>query len=230
MSTRFIFTGKLEVNNDPDAKNYFLRSGKTKVDPKTKKGGDPYKSISLQIVQEKNNRSFVELFGAKQSKIKTLDTDNNKIEVDWNDRNDESVLKTIPSYKKTVVKINGDERKEFLAPLDAIDYIEENIEALKGQLVVVSGTLQKNVYKGKILDKYQIGSIRVVDDDSDVVKKLTVNMDFFFTKDSFDTSDWNTEHKLYINGWTEEYMSDVKEVRYVPQQVVLDCSKIDWDN
>ena len=221
MSTRFNFIGKLEVNTDPNAKGCSFRSGKTS-------NGAPYRSINMQIIQEKNNRAFVELFGAKQDKIKTMDTDNKKVEIAWNDRNDDDVVKSVASYKKTVVKI-GDERKEFIAPLDAIDYIEENIDELKGKLVTVTGMCQKNVWKGKILDKYQISSIRTIDDE-DTVKRLSITTDLFFTKNSFDTSDWNKEHKLYINGWTSEYMSDVKENRYVPQQILFDCSKIDFDN
>ena len=222
MSTRFNFIGKLEVNTDPEAKTYYLRSGKTS-------NGAPYKSINMQVIQEKNNRAFVELFGAKQDKIKTMDTDNKKIEIAWDDRNDDDVVKSVASYKKTVVKID-DDRKEFVAPFDAITYIENNIDEFKGKTVVVTGIRQKNVYKGKFLDKYQISSIRTVEDDDETTKRLSVTTELFFDKSSFDTSDWAKERKLYINGWTDEYLSDVKENRYVPQQVLFDCSKVDFDN
>lgn len=221
MSTRFSFTGKLEAVTDSDAKGYFLRTGKTNK-------GAPYKSVNLPIVPEKNNRGYVELFGMKQDTIKTTDNEGKKIEVDWDDRFDEATLKSIPNYKKIVVKI-GDDRREFLSSYDAVGEIVDKIDELKGKMVTVSGMCQKNVYKGKISDRYQISSIRTVDED-EAVKKLTVTLDLFYNKDSFDTSDWAKERKLYINGWVDDYMSDVKENRYVPQQIVFDCTKIDFDN
>lgn len=221
MSTRFNFTGKLDAVTDSNAKGYFLRTGKTGK-------GASYKSINLPVIQEKNNRAYVELFGMVQDTIKTMDSNNNKIEVDWDDRFDESVLKDIPNYKKIVVKL-GDDRREFLSSYDAVEYIADNIDEFKDKVVTVTGMCQKNVYKGKISDKYQISSIRTVDED-DAVKRLSVTLDLFYNKESFDTADWTKEKKLYIDGWVEDYMSDVKEVRYVPQQIVFDCTKVDFDN
>jgi len=222
MSARFTFIGKLEANTDSEAKNYFLREGKTS------KGDAPYMSLNLQVAQEKNNRAFVELFGMVSKSVKTMDNDFNKIEIAWDDRFDEDSVKEVANFKKTIVKI-GDEKKEFIAAYDAVKYIADNIDELKDQTVIVSGQRKKNVYNNKISDRFEFNLIRVVDDE-DTVKRLTVNTEFLFNKDSFDTADWNTEHKLYINGWTEEYMSDVKENRYVEQQIVFDCGKINWDN
>lgn len=221
MSTRFNFIGKLDAVTKQDSNNYFFRKGDTKK-------GAPYKSINLSVIQEKNNRGYVELFGMKQSTIKTRDVDNKEVEVDWDDRFDESVLKKIPNYKKTTIKI-GDDRKEFLSSFDAIDYVVENIDELKDKLVSVTGVAQKNVYKGKISDRYQISSIRVLDDD-DVIKRLNINLDLFYDKSSFDTADWAKERKLYINGWVDDYIPDIKENRYVPQQIIFDCSKVDFEN
>ena len=220
MSARFSFTGKLEVNTDSGAKGYYLREGKTS-------GKNSYKSINLQVIQEQNNRAYVELFGMKSDPIKTMDTDNNKIDVDWDNRFDDDVVKQVASYKKTVIKI--DERIEFISSYDAIEYFNEHVDELKGQLVTITGTRSKNLYKDKLSDRFQISSIRVVSDE-DVVRRLSTTIELFFDKSSFDTSEWNKEHKLYINGYTSEYISDLKENKYVPQQIVFDCSKIDFDN
>ena len=220
MSARFSFTGKLEVNTDPEAKNYFLRTGKTS-------NKNNYKSINLQVLQDKNNRSFVELFGMESDVIKTIDTDNNKIDIEWSDRFDDDVVKQVANYKKTTIK-NDDERKDFISSYDAIEYFVDHLDEFKDKLVTVTGQRSKNLYQNKLTDRFQITSIRTVDDD--VTKKLTVSMDFFFNKDSFDMSDWSKEHKLYINGYTSEYISTTKENNYVAQQVVFDCGKIDWEN
>ena len=221
-SARFTFIGTFEVNDKDEAsKGYFLREGKTKK-------GDPYQSINLQVVQEKNNRSFVECFGMQSSKIQTLDTNMKKTEIKWDDRFDEDVVKDVANFKKTVVKI-GDERREFIASYDAISYIVKNLNELKGKTVIVSGQRKKNEYNGKVSDRFEFSSIKTVDDE-DTKKRLTVNMELLFDKESFDINDWEKERKLYINGWTDEYMSDVKENRYVPQQIIFDCSKIDLNN
>lgn len=224
MSANFAFVGELKANTKPEDKMYFLKTGRTKG-----KTSMPYQSLLLSVASEKNMRASVELFGMKQDLIKTMDTDNNKIDIDWDNRFDDDVIKEVANYKKTIIKI-GDERKEFVSPYDAVDYVAEHIDELNGKKVVVTGQRSKNLYQNKLSDRFQISSIRTIDDDDDQPNRLTVNIDFFFDKDSFDLADWKNEHKLYINGYTSEYISDTKETKYVPQQIVFDCGKIDWKN
>lgn len=223
MGARFSFTGKLIVKTDPDDKMYFKREGKTKGDKPSN-----YKSLSMQVGSDKNNRAFVEIFGMESKVIKTMDTDNKKIDIDWDDRFDEKVVKGVANFKKTVVKIGDSDRKEFVASYDAIEYIIDHIDELKDKDVTITGQRSKNLYKNKLSDRFQITGLYPAGDDTP--RRLSTTMDFFFTKDSFDLTDWDEEHKLYINGWTDEYISDVKENRYVSQQLIFDCSKINWDN
>ena len=231
-SARFTFIGTLDANTKIDSNGYFLREGKTK-ERKGKNGetisGNPYASINLQVIQEKNNRGYVECFGSVSKTINTLDTNNSKTEINWDDRLDEDVVKDVANFKKTIIK-NGDEKKEFISSYDGVKYIAEHIDELKNKRVVVTGQRKKNVYNGKISDRFEFSSIRVIDEDEEVNNRLTVNMEVLFDKDSIDTANWKDEHKLFLNGWTEEYMSDVKENRYVPQQIVFDCSKVNWEN
>lgn len=219
---RFTFIGTLDAKTDEASNGYFARSGKTGK-------GNKYNSINLQVVQEKNNRSFVECFGMESDVIKTMDTNMNKIDIDWGDREDPDVIKDVADFKKTIIKI-GDDKHEFISSYDANNFIFDNIDELKGKMVVVTGQRKKNEYKGKLSDRFEFSSIRTIDDDEDVSKKLTVSMELFFNKDSIDTSDWKDEHKLIINGYVEEWIADAKENRFVDQQIILDCSKIDWDN
>ena len=221
-AARFTFIGQLDANDkDENAKGYFLRDGKTK-------NGNPYQSINLSVIQEKNNRAYVELFGMQSSKIQTLDNDMKKTEIDWDDRFDEDVVNDVANFKKTVVKI-GEEKREYISPYDAIEYIIKNFNNLKGKTVCVTGQRKKNVYNNKITDRFEISSIKTVDDE-DVKNRLTVNMELLFNKDSIDIADWKDERKVIINAWTDEYMSDVRENRYVPQQIIFDCSKVDFEN
>ena len=221
MSARFTFIGKLDANTDEASKGYFVREGKTGK-------GNPYMSINLQIIQEKNNRGFVEAFGMESNTIETIDKDMNKISVDWSNRFDNDVVKEVADFKKFSVGI-GDKREKYLSSYDAIKNIVDNIDELKGKTVVVSGQRKKNIYNGKVSDRFEFNSIKTVDDE-DVAKRMTVNMEVFFNKDSIDIADWKDEHKLYINGWSEEYVPDIKENRLIDQQIVFDCSKVNWEN
>lgn len=227
---RFSFTGKLEAKTDISSNGYFYRHGKTKDTKKDGKivPGKDYSSVNFQVVQEKNNRAFVEMFGMKSSTIKTMDTDFKAIEIDWDERDDEDVKKSVANVKKNTIKID-DDRNDFIASYDAVEYIKDHINELNGKIVTITGQRSKNVYNGKISNRFQLSNIYTVDDE-DSPKKLQVTMELFFNKESIDTADWADEKKLYINGYTEEYISDVKENRYVPQQIVFDCSKIDFKN
>lgn len=228
---RFTFIGTLDANKDETSKGYFFREGETK-EKKGKDGkkipGKPYVSVNLQIIQEKNNRGFIEAFGMKSDTIETVDKDAQKISIDWSDRFDDDVVKEVADFRKFTVNI-GDKKNKYVSSYDAIKDIVDNIDELKGKTVIVSGQRKKNEYNGKITDRFEFNSIKTVDDE-DTVKRMTVNMELLFNKESIDSNDWKDEHKLYINGWTEEYISEIRENRFLDQQIVFDCSKVDWEN
>lgn len=217
---RFTFTGDVALNG-LDTSNPYHRTGKTS------KGGDKYESFNLSVVAKKNNRAYAEVFGMVQDSIKTMDTDNNKIEVDWADRNDADVVKNIANFKKHVVKI-GDDRKEFISDYDFVQYLAEIADTLKTTRVTVTGQTQTNVYKGKITQRFQIQNVYEASEDSS--NQLRVSGEYFFNKNSFDFSDWNSEHKIIINGYIYAYINKDVQNKYVPLSVTLDCSKIDWEN
>jgi len=216
---RFKFIGNAHAVTDPNAKGYFDRSGKTK-------NGDPYTSVSFSVASTKNNRGYVEVFGMERDKIKTYDVNDEQIEIDWEDRNSEGVLKSVRS--KNVMNFIKDERKEFIADFDVANYIKDNIHELDGKKVVVTGQASRDFYKDKPRDRFTVQSVFIADDDAKT--GLNIYGEFFFTKDSIDTADWKSEHKIYINGYTEEYISTNKKKMYVERTLVFDCSKIDWEN
>lgn len=229
---RFNFTGNAYVETDQSKKTYFDRSGTTKI-KEDGSGGDPYTSIQFSVASDKNNRGYVELFGMKKEKINTMGTDGEQLEIDWDSRNDEEVLKLVAN--KSVANFTQEGRVEFITDLDLADFIKEHAEELKGRKVTVTGKVNKDFYNGKARDRFVVQSVFIADDNAKT--GLKIFGDYFFTKDSFDTAEWNKEHKLIINGYTQEFVASAAKKgdkdsrrRYVPRTLVFDCSKVDFDN
>lgn len=214
---RFSFIGKVGYN-DMSAKVPYYREINGDA-----KGG----SINLICIEGQNNRAFLEVAGFKNDPIKTYDTDNNQIEIAWDDRLDEESIKKVASYRKNVITL-GDKRHEFISSLDFVNYIRDYIGDFKDKRYQFTGQVTKNVYKGKITDRFQIQSMFEITDDA---KKnaMTITGDFIFSKDSIDTAEWAKEKKLYLNGWTEEYIDKTHKNVLVARQLVFDCSKINFE-
>ena len=215
------FTGKAELNRI-DSKFPYYSEGKTK------ETGAKYHRFNLAIVDDKNNRIMTELFGMVQKEIKTMDTDNEKISILWEDRNDKAIMDKVASYKKNVFSFVDDERKEFISTYDAVEYLKDHADDLKDNKVEVTVGVSLNIYKGKISNRYEIRNIYKIDDDKK--QQLKITGDFFFNKDSIDISEWKENKKLIINGYVQGYIQEKKATMYVPQTIVLDCGKIDFDN
>lgn len=216
----FNFIGTLGVS-ELDSKRPYLREGKTK-------NGNVYKSFNANISNAKNNMAFVEMFGMKQDSIKTKSGDGEDIVIQWEDRFDEDILEDVASYAKHVVNI--DERKEFLSDYDYIEHLCNNIDLIKGERVQIRGRVRKSIYQGKIQNRYEIQSFYLVDEDSEVKNSMRITMEFFFTKESFDVSEWKDSKKIYIDGYTKEYVDKEIGTKYMPQRIILDASKVDFEN
>ena len=215
---KFNFVAKIDANS-MDAKIPFIRTINT-----AKANGY---SMNLIAIAEQNNRAFMEMPGFKNDPIKTLDTEKNKIEISWNDRFDEEVIKSVADYKKNVIVLNG-ERHEFISEYDFIEFVRDHIDEIKGKEFTVTGRVTKNEYNGKISDRFQIQNIFEVTEEKK--HKLRVFGEFYFDADSIDTADWKSEKKITFNGYTKEYMSKEHPAAYVPKTITLDASKIDFDN
>lgn len=219
---RFNFTGVCKFN-DESSKNPSIRSGKTA------KGGS-YVSGGFGI-SANSSTAWVEGFSMTKDTIKTMDSDGNAIEVDWDDRFDDGVIDSVASYKRFVANI-GDERKTFITFADLIKYLDE--VGVNGKTVTVTGTTNANIYKGAISNRFQVQNVYLADENAK--PKLSVSDVLYFNKDSFDTTDWSSEHKLIINGWINAFIdknslgADKGANKYIPLTVIFDCSKINWDD
>ena len=215
---RFNFTGIMHLNK-LDKPNPYIRTGKTK-------NGIEYKTFSTGIASAVNNRAYVELFGMDNDVIKTMDKDNNAIEVSKADRFDDDVVEMIANYRKYTVEF--DERKDFISAFDAVSYLEQNAIHYDGKPVRITGQVAKNVYNGTVRDRFQIQSVHLASEEDK--KKLQIVSDVYWTTDDVDVTDWKTEKKIYINGYTREYIDKDTGNKFLPQQCVFDASKIDFNN
>lgn len=226
MNSRFSFVGEIDANS-LESKVPFYREIK-----KSDKNGNIITDgigLNLVVIAATNNRAFCEMVGFKNDKIKTYDSDGNELNIDWDDRFDENVTKDVANYKKYVITLNGD-RHEFVSSYDFIKFVIDHIEEIKHKRFTVTGQISKNVYKGKISDRFQIQNLFEVKEDEEKKNQLRVMSEFFYNADSIDTADWKKEKKLRLAGFTKEYIdSDHKNV-YVSRDLVFDCSKVDWDN
>lgn len=216
---RFNFVGKVEANSLDSKVPYFKKI----------EGYDGY-SLNLACVASNSNRAFLEMSGFKNDTLKVYDAEGKEFEVAWNDRFDEASLKKASSGSKRVISFLDGTRIEYLSDYDFIKHVNEIIDQVKDKRFVVTGRVRKNVYKGKITDRFIIQSMFEIAEDDERKNQLRVYGEFFFNKDSIDQADFAKERKLYINGWTRENVDKEHKNVYVAKQIIMDCSKIDFNN
>lgn len=216
----FKFTGDISLPKE-DSKRPFCKI--------FEKDGVKMASMNFGVKESKNNMGFVECFGSipKDKKIKTLDVNNNKIEIPWDKRFEKESIESVASYKKFVVDLDKKDRQEFITAYDAICYLKEKLPEFEGK-VCVTGQVQKQFYKDKYYDKFQFVNVYAVDDAH--VNKLTVTTDFYYKKDSIDKDDWKEKKVIAIDGYIQMYINDEKATKFMPQRVVLNASKVDTSN
>lgn len=186
-------------------------------------------SLNFGVKESDNNLAYVEGFDSIQDIIKTMNTDNEKIEIKWADRFDEDVVKTVANYKKYTVDL-GEEfgsRKEFISQYDAIQHLKEWLPKYNGK-ILVSGQFVKEPYNGQYYDKFKFQSIYAVADDQK--NRLSLTMDIYYNKDSVDKADFKEEKKIYLNGYVSQYINKDEGNKYIPQQLVFNTSKYDLEN
>jgi hypothetical protein len=71
-------------------------------------------AINFGLKVSDNNMVFVEAFDSPQDIILTMDKDNNKIEVAWEDRFDDEVIEKVANYRKYTVDLGDAELKKKL--------------------------------------------------------------------------------------------------------------------
>ena len=217
---RFNFIGELQLPKE-DSKRPFC-----KTFTKNKK---EMISINFGIKESNNNIAFVEAFDSERDVIQTMNIENEKIEIDWKDRNNEEIINKVANYKKFTVDLGSEYggRKEFVSQFDALMYLQDELPKFKGRVCAV-GQFVREFYKDKYYDKFKFTSVYAADNDAK--SKLGITVDLYYNKDSIDKAEFSEFKKIYINGHILQYINKDEGSKYVPLQVILNTSKYNLDD
>lgn len=227
---RFSFVGTPVLpKQKSDSKRPFVKEGEY-TDKQTKKKRKTL-SLNFGVKESDSNMAFVEAFDSVQSTIKTMDADNEKMEVDWDDRFDADVIDKVASYRKYIVDLGEDHggRQEFITVYDMIDFLREHLPDYDGR-VVVTGQFTRDWYGKKKMyySKFRIQNVFAASEERK--SRLMITADLFYNKDSFDDSDFDENKKITLDCYIEQYINKDEGRKYVPIQVVFSGAKYDMEN
>lgn len=228
--SRFSFCGTPVIpKQKSDAKRPFCKEI-TKKDEKTK---ETRKMISMTFGIKENdmNMAFVEAFDGQQKVIKTMDVNNEKMDVDWDDRFDKDVIEKVANYRKYIVDLGDDHggRQEFITVYDMIEHLQKYLPDYDGR-VVVTGQFTRDWYAKKKMyfSKFRIQNVFAAPEERK--NRLLLTMDLFYNKNSLDDSDFEETKKMTLDCYIEQYINKDEGRKYVPIQVVFSSAKYDLKN
>lgn len=220
--SRFKFTGKLSLPKADSSKPFckvFTKDGRDMI------------SMNLGVQESKNNMGFIELYGAVPDKgiIKTKNTDNEDIEIKFENRFSKDIIKTVANYRKYVVDLGEDlgGRMEFITAYDCAQYLKETLPKYQGK-VCITGQMKKQWYKDKYYDKFEMQNIYAVDEEHK--NRLSITTDIFYRKDCIDKTDYKEDKKIYIDGYIQQYINKDEGTKFIPQRFVFSAAKYDLNN
>lgn len=228
--SRFSFCGTPVIpKQKADTKRPFCKEI-SKKDEKTKETKKML-SMTFGIKETDMNMAFVEAFDSQQKVIKTMDVDNEKMDVDWDDRFDEDIIEKVANYRKYIVDL-GDEhggRQEFITAYDMIEHLREHLPNYDGR-VVVTGQFTRDWYAKKktYFSKFRIQNVFATPEERK--NRLLLTMDLFYNKNSLDDSDFDENKKMTLDCYIEQYINKDEGRKYVPIQVVFSGAKYDLEN
>lgn len=228
--SRFSFCGTPVIpKQKADTKRPFCKEI-SKKDEKTKETKKML-SMTFGIKETDMNMAFVEAFDSQQKVIKTMDVDNEKMDVDWDDRFDEDIIEKVANYRKYIVDL-GDEhggRQEFITTYDMIEHLREHLPNYDGR-VVVTGQFTRDWYAKKktYFSKFRIQNVFAAPEERK--NRLLLTMDLFYNKSSLDDSDFDENKKMTLDCYIEQYINKDEGRKYVPIQVVFSGAKYDLEN
>ena len=228
--SRFSFCGTPVIpKQKADTKRPFCKEI-SKKDEKTKETKKML-SMTFGIKETDMNMAFVEAFDSQQKVIKTMDTDNEKLDVDWDDRFDEDIISKVASYRKYIVDLGDDHggRQEFITAYDMIEHLREYLPDYDGR-VVVTGQFTRDWYAKKKMYFSKVRVQNVFASPEERKNRLLLTMDLFYNKASLDDSDFDESKKMTLDCYIEQYINKDEGRKYVPIQVVFSGAKYDLEN
>ena len=183
----------------------------------------------------------------KKNKIYTVKSVENgkdeKIEVQWNSRFDESIVSSVAGYKKWVIDTDtfahrkeledggfDDElekskkkRKEFLHAADFIDYLVKVLDNEKSRDMVfrVTGSIDFSYSenKGQYYRTFTPQKITRVPDDTKQI--CEASMKVYFTENAVDETMTDNTGDIVFNGYVQNYFSNIKGNAFVPMSFTI---------
>lgn len=228
ITARFTFVGTPMIPKDKAKRPFFKEFDK--VDDKTKKK-KKMASMTFGVKESDTNMAFVEAFDSVQDEILTMDSDNEKMTVAWEDRFDEDIVDTVASYRRFTADLGEEHggRKDFITLYDLMQHLNEHMKDYTGK-IMVTGQFTREWYakKSTYLDKFRIQNVYAVDED-DYKNRLSLVMDIYYNKDSIDKSDFKENKKIYLNGYIEQYMGKDEGRKMLPMQFIFSAAKYKLD-
>ncbi len=227
---RFSFVGTPVIpKQKSDSKRPFCKEGEY-TDKQTKKKRKTL-SMTFGVKETDANMAFVEAFDSIQTTIKTMDSDNEKMDVDWDDRFDEDIVSKVANYRKYIVDLGEDHggRQEFITVYDMIEHLRKYLPEYDGR-VVVTGQFTRDWYAKKKMyfSKFRVQNVFAAPDERK--SRLLITADLFYNKDGFDDSDFDENKKITLDCYIEQYINKDEGRKYVPIQVVFSGAKYDMEN
>lgn len=221
---RFTFIGTPIIPKEKAKRPFYKEMDKT--DDKTKKTKEMV-TMTFGIKESETNMAFVEAFDSVQDEISTMDSDNKKLTVAWEDRFDEEIVEKVASYRKYTADLGEEHggRQDFITMYDLMQHLNEHLKTYTGK-IMVTGQLTREWYgkKGVYMDKFKIQNVYAVDE-SEYKSRLGLNIDIFYNRDSIDKSDFKENKKIYLNGYIEQYINKDEGRKYIPMQFVFSAAK-----
>ena len=171
---------------------------------------------------------------------------NNKgeaVKIPWEKRNDPEIIENMAGWKVFTVDTEtfkhrkeleeagetealeaaNKKRKHFLAGTEFCEYVNKvvNSEKTKDMKFCVKGnvTYRYSEKNDQYYSTYEVNKIYRVDDDAEVSSEM--NIGFYFTEGSMDSTSYEETGKATVSGYTQYYDSSVKENCFCPITLVM---------
>ena len=107
-------------------------------------------SMTFGVKESDANMAFVEAFDSVQDVIKTMNGDNEKMDIPWDDRFNEDIISKVANYRKYTVDLGEEHggRQEFITAYDMIKHLQKHLPKYDGR-VIVTGQFARDWYAKK---------------------------------------------------------------------------------
>lgn len=209
-----------------------------KIDAQSQKSSWIYNSMGFSVdCGEKHGNVWVELLGgyspdntypiyAHGKDENGRDDFSKKIEVDWDDRDNDDILDQIGDMCFLTIGIERTSegkvyRKKFLHAYDAIKYVKDHLN--KDMMVNVGGNLEYSLYNGRVQVRKTINRIVLIENQEEAVPSARFTQTVLLDKDSASLKNADKDKGvIYVDTRVLDYAKEINGVEikgYYPYNV-----------